>query len=148
MNKSIKTEIIIDASSETVWNVLTDFENFPAWNPFIVRIEGQLQQGARLRNTLKSGSKTFVFKPVVLEVKPLHSFSWLGSLVVKGLFDGRHYFKIDELGPKQVKLTHGEEFSGLLSSAFLKKIGDDTRNNFVKMNQALKMRAEAMTIYN
>jgi len=142
MNKSIKTEIIINASAATVWKILTDFGRYPEWNPFILRTEGQLAPGQRLRNTLKNGNSQIVFKPVVQEVTPGRSFSWLGSLFIKGLFDGRHYFSIEEIGPGQVKLLHGEDFSGILSGIFLKQIVQETRNNFIAMNQALKQRAE------
>ena len=143
MKKRINTEIIINASAETVWNILTDLTAYPQWNPFIIKIEGTLKKGNRLRNTLKNGSKTIVFKPIIQEVTPLVSFSWLGSLFVKGLFDGKHFFRIESVGPNQVKLIHGEDFSGILSSMILKKIGADTRENFVRMNQALKERAES-----
>ncbi len=39
--KKIETEIIIDAPVTTVWQVLTDFERHPTWNPFIKAIAGQ-----------------------------------------------------------------------------------------------------------
>lgn len=143
MKKRINTEIIINASAETVWSILTDLAAYPQWNPFIIKIEGTLQKGNRLRNTLKNGNKTIVFKPVIQEVTPMVSFSWLGSLFVKGLFDGRHFFIIEPIAPNQIKLIHGEDFSGILSTMILKKIGDDTRENFVRMNHALRARAEA-----
>ncbi len=143
MDKRIKTEIVINTSREKLWVLLTNFNDYPRWNPFIRSIEGQLKQGERLTNRLQNGEKTMVFKPVVQELVPFHSFSWLGSLWVKGLFDGRHYFCIEEIAPNQVKLIHGEDFSGILSTAILKKIGESTRNNFVAMNQALKQLAES-----
>lgn len=142
MNKQIKTEIIINASKEKVWDVLTNFSQYPQWNPFIVSVEGELAKGKKLKNTLRNGNKNMVFKPTILSVVPYRYFDWLGSLVVKGLFDGHHYFAIEELAPAQVKLTHGETFSGLLSTTILKKISEDTRNNFIRMNQAVKTRAE------
>ncbi|MFY9465632.1 MAG: SRPBCC domain-containing protein [Sediminibacterium sp.] len=143
MDKRIKTEIIINASKEKLWVLLTNFNGYPNWNPFIRSIEGELKKGGRLKNTLQNGEKIMVFKPIVLEVVPFHSFSWLGSLWVKGLFDGRHYFCIEEIAPNQVKLIHGEDFSGILSTAILKQVGEDTRKNFVDMNQALKQLAES-----
>jgi hypothetical protein len=142
MNKSIKTEIIINASKERVWDVLTDFSNYPQWNPFLTSIKGNLVRGQRLTNTMMNGNKKFVFKPNVISVVPFQYFDWLGSLFVKGLFDGHHYFEIEELAPNQVKLTQGEHFSGILSSYILEKIINDTRNNFIKMNGALKIEAE------
>lgn len=145
MNKSIRTEIIINSSAETLWNILTDFESYQDWNPFIVEISGKLGKGNRLKNTLKNGDKTFVFKPVIIQLDPGKSFSWLGSLFFKGLFDGKHYFQIEELSQGQVKFIHGEDFSGIFSSVILKNIADDTRVNFIAMNQAIKRKAEDLT---
>jgi len=142
MNKSIKTEIIINSSKERVWNTLTSFKDYPGWNPFIISIEGELQPGRRLKNTLMNGDKKFVFKPVVMSVVPYQYFDWVGSLFVRGIFDGHHYFEIDELNANQVKLIQGEDFSGLFATAILKKIGNSTRNNFIAMNQAIKVIAE------
>jgi hypothetical protein len=142
MNKSITTEIIINASKEKVWQILTDFPNYSTWNPFIVNIKGDLTTSNRLAITLVSGTKRYVFKPKVLSIVPNQYFDWVGKLFIRGLFDGHHYFEIDELSASQVKLIQGEHFSGILSNYILKKIGNETRNNFVKMNGALKARAE------
>jgi len=142
MNKSIRTEIIINASKEKVWGILTDFANYPAWNPFIRNISGELVAGGKLTVTLLNGSKDFVIRPRVLSVTPNKYFDWIGNLGFKGIFDGRHYFEIEELGRRQVQLNHGEYFSGLLSGYILKKIGNDTRANFIRMNQAIRELAE------
>ena len=145
MQKSIRTEIVINASKERVWNVLTDFSSFPVWNPFIVSVEGELVKGKKLKNTLINGNSKMVFRPVILDVKPFHSFSWLGNLFVKGLFDGKHSFTIEPIGNNQIRLIHEETFSGLLSGWILNKIGRETRINFIRMNEALRARAEAMS---
>ena len=146
MKHKIRTEIIINASKEKVWSILADLNAYAVWNPFIVKSEGILKVGTKLRNTLQNGDKTIVFKPKVVEVEPNRSFGWLGSLWVKGLFDGHHYFEIEEISENQVNLIHGENISGILSSLILTQIGHDTRNNFVKMNQALKSRAEQLGV--
>lgn len=146
MKHKIRTEIIINASKEKVWSILADLNAYAVWNPFIVKSEGILKVGTKLRNTLQNGDKTIVFNPKVVEVAPNRSFGWLGSLWIKGLFDGHHYFEIEEISENQVNLIHGENFSGILSSLILKQIGNDTRNNFVKMNQALKSRAEQLGV--
>jgi hypothetical protein len=142
MDKSIKTEIIINASKEKVWDVLTDFKSYPTWNPFIINVKGNLLTSHRLVNTLATDKGTVTFKPVILSVVPYQYFDWLGSLFFRGLFDGHHYFEIDELSPTQVKFTQGEHFSGILCSHILNKVSNLTRNNFIKMNSALKSRVE------
>ncbi len=143
MTKEIKTEIVINAPAEKVWQILTQFNLYHTWNPFIIKSEGQAIAGTRLTNTMRNGEGTITFKPVILDVKIGKSFSWMGSLWIKGLFDGNHYFEIEEISATQVNLKHGEKFSGILSGMILKKIGEQTRNNFVLMNQALKATAEA-----
>lgn len=142
MPKNISTEIIIHAPREKVWAILTDFNNYYSWNPFIVQSSGQAVVGSRLVNTMKNGKGTMVFKPVVLTVKQNEYFDWLGSLFIKGLFDGHHYFKLEDLGNGQTRLTQGENFSGILAGLLLISIGKQTRKGFEKMNEAVKERAE------
>ena len=64
--KNLHTEITINAPAEKVWNILTDFEKFGEWNPFILSIEGKQEIGAQLKVVLKNGNGTSVFKPKVL----------------------------------------------------------------------------------
>ncbi len=140
--QAIRTEIVISASKEKVWEILTGFEHYHAWNPFIVMSEGRAVKGGKLRNTMLSGGKKQVFSPVVTDCRPGQRLEWLGKLPL-GLFNGRHYFELEALPGGMVKLTHGEFFTGLLHKYIMKKIGDETFQNFVNMNQALKARAEA-----
>jgi uncharacterized protein YndB with AHSA1/START domain len=51
--KELHSEIVIDASPERVWDVLTDFATYPQWNPFIRRISGELGVGGRLEVRLE-----------------------------------------------------------------------------------------------
>ncbi|WP_091514302.1 SRPBCC domain-containing protein [Flexibacter flexilis] len=141
-SKSIVTEIVINAPAARVWEILTNTEKYADWNPFLLKIKGEIKTGNRLENTMKNGNSTMTFRPVVLQVIPEIYFEWLGKLWVSGIFDGRHYFRLETLEANQTKLTHGEEFSGLLSGYVLKNNGNDIRQNFVAMNQAIKQRAE------
>jgi hypothetical protein len=141
--KSLQTEITINATPEKVWAILTDFQNFPQWNPFIVKLEGKPELNARLRAELKNGKGTSVFKPKVLVADKNKAFEWLGSLPVPGMFNGHHYFRIEPLANGQIKFIHGEEFTGLLAGLIMNQIGETTRAGFISMNKALKERAEA-----
>jgi hypothetical protein len=140
--KSITTEIIINSSAERVWSVLTDLSNYEKWNPFLIRSEGEIKPKAKLKNAMLNGNRTMTFKPVVQQVEHLVYFDWIGNLFIPGIFDGHHYFRIQAISENQVKLIHGENFSGVLSSFIFRKIGNDTRMNFIRMNQAIKIESE------
>ncbi|MES2622453.1 MAG: SRPBCC domain-containing protein [Bacteroidota bacterium] len=139
--KNLETEIIINAPAEKVWNILTDFEKFPEWNPLILRIEGKQELGAQLLVELNNGKGSSVFKPKVVRLEKNKAFEWQGNLPL-GMFTGRHQFRIEKLSDTQVKFIHREDFSGWLSGLIMKQIGEGTRKGFIKMNEALKKRAE------
>jgi hypothetical protein len=140
--KEIEKSIVIDAPAEKVWDILTDFGNWEAWNSFIVKSEGEPVVGSTLTNTFNNKGKHMVFKPTILKVEDNRELVWRGSLMIPGLFDGTHRFSIENLSSGQVRFTNYESFSGLLSGLILGKIYDDTAANFEKMNAELKARAE------
>ncbi|CAN5276396.1 SRPBCC domain-containing protein [soil metagenome] len=142
MKHQIKTEIIINAPRERVFQVLTNLVDYEKWNPFIIKSKGKAIEGSFLTNTMKNGDREMTFKPKVVNFIPNQAFEWMGSLWISGLFDGHHYFHLIDISDKQVNLIHGENFSGILASFILKKIGQQTRENFIAMNQALKEQSE------
>ncbi len=138
---TIQTEILIQASQAVVWDILTDFRAYGEWNPFIIKIEGKLEVGERLKTHMQTEARVQVFSPVVTELEGGQSFEWRGSLPL-GLFKGKHSFRLEDLGQDRCRLIHGESFSGLLSKSIMKRIGEETLRNFEAMNEALKVRAE------
>jgi hypothetical protein len=140
--KNIETEIIINADKETVWNTLTAFDKYQDWNPFISQSSGKAIKGQKITNVMKQGEKTFTFKPTILHAEKNKNLEWMGHLFIPGLFDGRHYFRIEELSPGKVKLVQGEHFKGLFSGMILKKIKEQTTQGFIAMNEALKKECE------
>ena len=81
----IYTEIQINASSERVWRLLTNFASFPQWNPFIRRASGNPEKGAQLEVYLQpEGAKGMTFRPLVLTAEPGRELRWLGHLLIPG----------------------------------------------------------------
>jgi hypothetical protein len=143
MKQEIKTEIVIESTRDRVYEILTNLSSYEKWNPFIIKSEGEVKTGNTIINTMKNGEKEVVFKPRILKAEKGEAFEWLGSLFFKGLFDGHHYFHIQQLEENKINLIHGEKFSGIISGMILRNIGNQTRENFVKMNRALKTMAES-----
>jgi hypothetical protein len=137
----MSADIAIDAQPSTVWRVLTDLDRYGDWNPFFTRAEGQLAPGQKLHLVMRPpGKSDTAFSPTVLEVALERHLAWRGRLGVPKLFDGEHHFRIEVLDPRRVRLVQEEHFSGLL----VPFVGfEPYRLGWVRMNEALKRRAEA-----
>ena len=143
--KELQSQIGIDASSERVWAILTDFASYPQWNPFIRRISGELKVGERLDARLEPpGGRGITLRPTVLSAEPNRQLRWLGHLLVPGLFDGEHSLLIQPLEENCVRFIQSEMFKGLLVPLLARSLDNNTLRGFEEMNVALKERAEAL----
>ncbi|MFC6864930.1 SRPBCC family protein [Halomicroarcula sp. GCM10025817] len=143
--KTIETSIDIAAPAADVWATLTDFESYGDWNPFVSEISGTVAEGERLRVRLDPPEgRAMTFKPRVTAVVPGERLEWLGHLLVPGLFDGRHEFRLERLGDDHTRFYHRESFSGVLVGLFLDAA--DVRNGFEGMNEALRTRVEGRAV--
>ena len=141
--KEVSAEIEIEAPADRVWQVLTDFAKFPEWNPFIRQMSGEVRTGAQLQVQLgPTGGRVMSFKPKMVNVETNREMSWLGRLLIPGLFNGEHSFTIEALDEKGVRFVQHEKFTGLLVPFMAKSLDRDTRRGFEEMNRALKERAE------
>lgn len=141
--QKICTDIIIDAPAEKVWSILTDFESFDDWNPFIQVKKGKLETGAQLEILLQPpGQKAMTMRPTVVKVEPVKEFRWLGSLWVRGIFDGEHAFRIEELDENRSRLIQCERFRGVLVPLILHLMGKNIEQGFESMNLSLKKESE------
>ena len=143
MAKEIKTEILINATPEKIWAILTNFENYPNWNPFIKSIEGEVKVGSTITARIEPPeAKGMTFRPKVLIYETNKELRWLGHLLFAGLFDGEHKFELFDNGNGTTTFMQSEEFKGILVPLFKKQLDNNTKKGFEEMNKKLKELAE------
>ncbi|MGV6862229.1 MAG: SRPBCC family protein [Putridiphycobacter sp.] len=143
MALQIKTEIKIEATAERVWEILTHFEDYPNWNPFIKSLTGNVKVGEQIKVIIHPPeSKPMTFKPKVLAYIPQKQLTWLGHFGFPGIFDGQHQFEIVTHEDGCVTFIHSETFKGLLVPLLKKQLNLNTKNGFIEMNKKLKQMAE------
>jgi hypothetical protein len=142
MKKDIRTEIEINASAEKVWQILSDFENFPKWNPFVIKVLGQPKVDEILEIEVQlPESRKMKFTPLVLNAEPNRELRWVGNLPTNA-FRGEHFYQIEPLRENKVRFIHGEHFSGWMVRLIWALFGKSTEKGYRLMNEALKKEAE------
>ena len=140
--QEIYSEIRINASPSIVWDIITDFDNFGKWNPFIKEISGIPKEGSEIHVFIKPpNSSGMKFKPRILKFDRENEIKWLGKLWIPGLFDGEHSLIIKKIDEDNVLFIQKERFNGLLVPLFSNML-NNTKSGFQRMNEKLKQEAE------
>jgi uncharacterized protein YndB with AHSA1/START domain len=148
---TLETQVEINAPASAVRAVLYDFADYPKWNPYITKVDGDVSEGERIDVTvappggpvLKAGAK-------VTSVTPNH-LAWDGSgrpqevlgpfsLNIPGVLSASYDFTIEELGPGRTLFRNNVDFSGASTGSYDTK---PIEAGLDAMNEALKARAEA-----
>jgi hypothetical protein len=134
--KSVHTELELDAGSEKAWALLTDFPSWSTWNPVIVKIDAEPRLGGEVAFEIHVDPAAPANLNANFSVwEEGEAFAWAAGL--PGLFTGEHSLRIEALDGGKSRLTHGEEFGGLLPALMftpdrLKSIEDA----YSRMNEA------------
>jgi hypothetical protein len=144
--KELRTEIEINASPEKAWQILTGFDQYPKWNPFIHHAVGKAEKGEKVDITFKNGSKDMTLHCTVTRLVPNKELCWEYKVIHPGLWYGEHSFTIEPAGENRIRFIDVEVFTGLLIPFQAKDIDTNSRRDFEAMNKALKERAERATL--
>jgi len=136
--KTYEARVTIHAPRQTIWNVLTDSAQYPAWNTTITKLEGTIAAGSKLK-VWTTISPTRAFPARVAELEPNRQMVWSFSAPL-GMFKGRRTFTLTELADG-VEFHTREVFSGWMSGPITKKM-PDLQPSFDAWAADLKKRAE------
>jgi len=141
--KTIETNIVIDSNPEKIWNILTNFEEYEFWNPFMTRVKGNANLGSKIEVNIKTISgKKRTYYPIITKCETNKELRWKGKSLLPGVFDGERIFVLEKSNDDKILFSHKEIFSGLGVKFVGNKLDESLRESFVRMNEALKMRAE------
>jgi hypothetical protein len=103
-----ESEIEVAADPDVVWDVVSEFRNWPRWNPDVktMSVEGDLAPGSRF--TWKSGPATI--KSTIQEVEPPRLITWTGRTLGTS---AKHVYRLEPSDGRTVVQTL-ESFEGWL----------------------------------
>lgn len=136
--KTYSATTTIHASTETIWNILTDAKEYPSWDVSMDHIEGKLVLGETVKFFTKLSAQAFPVKVTAFE--PSRKMVLTGGMPL-GLFKSERTHTLTTNKDGSTTFKTEEIFSGLLLPVFGKNIPDLTEN-FNNFAASLKKRAE------
>jgi hypothetical protein len=135
--------IDIAAPAERVWQSLTDFEDYPRWNPFIRYLTGELTVGVPLVVYLAfQDGRIRRLDAQVAAIEPEREIRWMGRLEKPYAFDLEHALRIEPLDEGSARFSQQVAFRGLLAPFWMRVLQKRLQRGFSEMNQALKEQLE------
>ena len=141
--KDLTTEIEINSTAQAIWDILTDFSNYPQWNPILTKVVGPLSIGNKLEIHITTvGGKSRIYHPKITKIVPNQELRWTGKFFLPQIFSGERIFLIKKVSNDKINFVNKEIFSGIGIKLAPQKMENDILLSFKKMNEALKKTAE------
>ena len=92
--KSVRTEIVIEATPAEIWAVLTDTAGYAEWNPVLVAVEGEHREGATLEYTMvMPGSEPTQASATVVRMEEERELNQFGGS--RGILTFDHHWTLE-----------------------------------------------------
>jgi hypothetical protein len=128
----------IAAPPETVWAILTDAPAYSDWESGVVRLEGNVAPGEKLKVTSEVNPKRG-YPVKVTRFEPARAMAWTGGMPL-GLMKGVRTFSLTPEGDS-TRFHLREEFTGPMLPLIWRSM-PDMQPSFEKFATGLKARAE------
>lgn len=129
----------IDAPPEQIWPVLADAEAWSSWDSGVVRVEGPLVAGSKIR-LVSEVAPDRTFKLKVSDLHEPRGFT-LSSGMPLGLFRGVRTYRLEPAGAG-TRFEMREQYSGPMAGMITKAM-PDLQPSFDRFAAGLKATVEA-----
>ena len=137
--KAYDASSAIRASSDAIWDALTDARGYTQWDSGVERVDGRIGPGEKITVVSKANpGRAFPVK--VTEFEPGRRMVWSGGMPL-GLFKGVRTFRLEPQADGIVGFTMREEYTGPLLPLIWPSI-PDLEPSFRQFATGLKARAE------
>ncbi len=131
---------VINSDVQKVWNVMADFKNYGDWNRWVVKLEGEAKEGAKIRAYGKSGGSLDLQITSIREPNEICwvDITWFTRLGVGGWRCRR----IEATSDNKVKFTNHFEYTGVFDGALDYLTREDLEKGMTLENESLRQYVE------
>ena len=149
----VYSDIIINATPDQVWSVLTDFDKTSQWSSNFYGLVGDVRDGGMVVAKYKVGKQVIDF-PHTLNFRPRNEFSWSSPIVTLPGIKDDHHFIVTATDDNKTRFVQKDTYTGehevysngVTSLVTAKYLAEQQSLEFRKFNRELKFEVEK--IYN
>jgi len=135
--------VLIHSPAETVWEILTDLDGYPDWNPFTPCVESTLRIGAPVTLHIRRGKSASPMTFILEVLDPPREIAWrLPKIVHKAVFNAYRTQRITPVDEQSCTYETSDTFDGWLAGPLYDRQIEWVLKNFNRLATALKERAE------
>jgi hypothetical protein len=103
------------APADVVWEILTDFERYSEWNPFVTSASGEAREGAEVALRIEPpGQDPSERTAEIVILRPAHKLRWQSRLLAPGIRDREVELVIAVTGPGLIGIAASARDEGVL----------------------------------
>ncbi len=140
----IDHDIEIQAPAEAVWAVITDFDRYPEWNPFVVSARSSLTPGEPIDMKVKLLGPVQRQVEIILDVREGEGFSYCMKPFPLGALSSRRSHRITTINDRCCRYQSHFELRGWMMSLVRGLMRGALQRGFDGMSEGIRERAEAL----
>jgi hypothetical protein len=109
---TVRQEMVVAAPRMRIWRLLTNFEQYERWNPYVVQARGDARIGNQLTFGTENGDE---LEPEVMDVKSQRKLRWRTRRLAPGILDEEQTFRIIPVGDGRFRLVYEGRIEGVLA---------------------------------
>ena len=143
----IRTEAVVAAPAERLFDILVDAPRWSEWNRLLRVVRGELAADGSFVGRIALGPLPLFFDATVTRFERGRALAWKGPRLglLQRLAVGEHYFELEPLADGGTRLVHGERFDGVVPNIerVWGRIAPNLTRAYSRFNQHLAKRAQA-----
>jgi len=144
MSFVIEHDLEVKASADAVWQVITDFDSYKQWNPFLLDCESSMQPGEPIDLTVQLGKQVRQEQEIIDTVTPGKGFTYRMKPMPGGALSSHRIHEITVIDENTCRYRSRFELQGWLSPVVKLAVGKHLLSGFGGMSHGIKDRAEAL----
>lgn len=140
----VNSEIIISASIDQVWQVVSDLGSYQKWNSQLRLLDGDVELGERVKIRLKPlYYRSAKSSAVISDMQPVTRFGLNNINIIPGLLKLECLFTLSRIDEHTTSLHLHQRFYGVLAFLVDKRARSiEAKKSCYKMNAETKRRVE------